>query len=62
VVFNTDSDSFHGHPRPLRCPPGMTRKSIAVYYYTRGRSDKPVEPTRSTDWQTLPDVDLPPLQ
>lgn len=34
VVFNTDKDSFHGHPDPLTCPDGMSRKSIALYYYT----------------------------
>jgi hypothetical protein len=62
VVFNTDATSFHGHPRPLACPEGMTRKSIAIYYYTRGRTDKPVEPTQRTDWQVLPEVELPPLQ
>jgi hypothetical protein len=62
VIFNTDADSFHGHPRPLNCPEGMSRKSIAIYYYTLGRSDKDVEPTRRTDWQVLPEVELPPLQ
>lgn len=62
VIFNTDADSFHGHPRPLKCPEGRTRKSIAIYYYTVGRSDKNVEPTRKTDWQVLPEVDLPALQ
>lgn len=34
VIFNTDSDSFHGHPEPLTTPPDITRKSIALYYYT----------------------------
>lgn len=62
VIFNTDATSYHGHPRPLACPQGMTRKSIAIYYYTRGREDKSVEPTRRTDWQVLPEVDLPALQ
>jgi hypothetical protein len=61
VIFNTDAGSYHGHPRPLACPEGITRKSIAIYYYTLGREDQDVEPTQRTDWQTLPDVDLPPL-
>lgn len=61
VIFNTDSDSFHGHPRPLACPQGRTRKSIAIYYYTVDREDKTVEPTQKTDWQILPEVALPPL-
>ena len=33
VIFNTDADSFHGHPEPLTTPPNITRKSIALYYY-----------------------------
>ena len=62
VIFNTDADSFHGHPRALQCPEDMSRKSIAIYYYTLGRNDKEVEPTSQTDWQVLPEVELPPLQ
>ncbi len=34
VVFETTSTSYHGHPDPLACPDGITRKSIALYYYT----------------------------
>ena len=34
VIFNTDIDSFHGHPEPLATPAEITRKSIALYYYT----------------------------
>jgi hypothetical protein len=34
VIFNTDEDSFHGHPDPLTTPDGITRKSVALYYYT----------------------------
>ena len=37
VIFNTDADSFHGHPDPLTVPEGMTRKSIALYYYTASK-------------------------
>lgn len=33
VVFNTDDDSYHGHPHPLACPETRARKSIALYYY-----------------------------
>jgi len=39
VVFDTTDFSFHGHPAPLACPPGMTRKSVSLYYYTNGRPD-----------------------
>lgn len=34
VIFNTDADSFHGHPDPLTTQADETRKSIALYYYT----------------------------
>jgi hypothetical protein len=34
VVFSTTERSYHGHPEPLACPPGMTRKSVALYYYS----------------------------
>jgi hypothetical protein len=64
VIFNTDADSFHGHPRELKCPDGITRKSIALYYYSVGRPevDGEVAPTSATDWQVLPSVELPELQ
>lgn len=37
VIFSTTERSWHGHPDALACPPGVTRKSIALYYYTNGR-------------------------
>jgi hypothetical protein len=37
VVFNTTDFSYHGHPDPLNCPDGETRKSLALYYYSNGR-------------------------
>lgn len=37
VIFNTTDWSYHGHPEPLTCPQGMTRKSLALYYYSNGR-------------------------
>ena len=38
VVFNTDGDSFHGHPDALKTPEQVTRKSIALYYYTASKA------------------------
>jgi hypothetical protein len=37
VLFETNEVSYHGHPRPLMCPPEMSRRSAAVYYYTEQR-------------------------
>jgi hypothetical protein len=34
VVFSTTPSSYHGHPDPLTCPDGITRRSLALYYYT----------------------------
>jgi hypothetical protein len=37
IVFGTTDFTFHGNPDPVDCPEGMSRKSIAMYYYTKGR-------------------------
>lgn len=37
VIFNTDADSFHGHPDPLATPEGVKRRSMALYYYTASK-------------------------
>lgn len=39
VIFSTTDTSFHGHPHPLKAPPGVTRKSVSLYYYTAGRPE-----------------------
>lgn len=33
VVFQADRSTYHGHPRPNRCPEGCWRTSLALYYY-----------------------------
>ena len=48
VVFATTSTSWHGHPTPLACPEGVTRRSVAFYYYTDGRPDGETTGTHST--------------
>ena len=40
VVFSTTDFSYHGHPTPLACPEGRTRKSVSFYYYSNGRPDE----------------------
>jgi Rps23 Pro-64 3,4-dihydroxylase Tpa1-like proline 4-hydroxylase len=37
TVFGTTDFTFHGHPNPLLCPEGVTRKSLALYYFSNGR-------------------------
>lgn len=37
VVFSTNDYSYHGHPEPVNCPVGKSRKSLALYYFSKGR-------------------------
>jgi hypothetical protein len=37
VIFETNEISFHGHPKKLNTPEGVSRKSLATYYYTKNR-------------------------
>ena len=50
VIFSTDADAFHGHPEPLRCPPGTARRSMALYYFTVENNP----PARSTEYRARP--------
>jgi hypothetical protein len=51
VIFNTDEDSYHGLPEPIQCPEGMTRKSIALYYFTE---EKTTPKKRATNYRARP--------
>lgn len=42
MLFATTDFSYHGHPDPLESPPGIWRKSIALYYYTQQRPNDEV--------------------
>tara|TARA_A100001015_G_scaffold302244_1_gene390215 strand:- start:2265 stop:3113 length:849 start_codon:yes stop_codon:yes gene_type:complete len=37
VIFSTTDFSNHGHPDPIDCPKNISRKSIALYYFSQGR-------------------------
>lgn len=62
VVFSTTSTSFHGHPEPLACPEAMTRKSIALYYYSKEPSAEDAGHAHSTLFQARPGEALPTLE
>jgi 2OG-Fe(II) oxygenase superfamily len=51
AIFGTTDFTYHGHPDPLRCPEGMTRKSLALYYFSNGRPAEEVSAEHSTLWR-----------
>ena len=51
VIFRTDSNSFHGHPEPMTCPEDVSRKSLALYYYTEKDA---TFVARSTEYRARP--------
>ncbi len=42
VIFSTTDFSNHGHPDPIKCPEDISRKSIALYYFSKGRPDNEI--------------------
>ncbi|HEV3457665.1 MAG TPA: 2OG-Fe(II) oxygenase, partial [Thermoanaerobaculia bacterium] len=57
IVFNTTDTSFHGHPTPLACPDGRTRKSVSFYYYSNGRPAEERSAPHDTLFQETPDAE-----
>ena len=57
VVFNTDAQSFHGHPEPLATPAHVVRRSMALYYYTASKEIYREVPSVSTMYQARPGDD-----
>lgn len=35
VIFETNDETWHGHPEPLNCPDDVQRRSLALYFYTK---------------------------
>jgi 2OG-Fe(II) oxygenase superfamily len=60
MIFGTTDFTYHGHPDPLRCPEGMTRKSLALYYFTNGRPASEVSGTHSTMFRARDATDFRP--
>lgn len=54
VVFETGADTWHGHPDPLATPQGITRRSIALYYYTASPSIHDELPDNDTVYMARP--------
>jgi Rps23 Pro-64 3,4-dihydroxylase Tpa1-like proline 4-hydroxylase/glycosyltransferase involved in cell wall biosynthesis len=51
VIFNTGADTYHGHPHPLNTPNGMSRISLALYYYTKENPDTEENSVTSAVWK-----------
>jgi hypothetical protein len=54
VIFSTTDDSLHGHPEPVACPTGRTRRSLALYYYSNGRPAAEISSSRTTAFKPRP--------
>jgi hypothetical protein len=54
VVFSITDTAFHGHPAPLRCPQGRSRRSLAFYYYSNGRPEQEQSERHTTLFQRRP--------
>jgi Rps23 Pro-64 3,4-dihydroxylase Tpa1-like proline 4-hydroxylase len=54
VIFNTTQSSYHGYTKPITCPSNVSRKSIAMYYYTTPEL-VPGAVEAPTYWQDLPE-------
>jgi hypothetical protein len=50
LIFTTDATSFHGHPEPIRCPEGLARRSLALYYFSVEQDPM----VRSTEYRARP--------
>jgi 2OG-Fe(II) oxygenase superfamily len=57
VIFNTDADSFHGHPDPLNTPEHVKRRSLALYYYTASKRIYEDTVAHSTMYKSRPNED-----
>ncbi len=56
LIFDTNEKSLHGFPEPLDCPEGVSRKSVALYYYTIEQDSK--SSPRSTNYRARPEDGL----
>jgi hypothetical protein len=57
AIFTTSEGSNHGHPDPLKFPEGMTRKSLAWYYYTVENGDEIADEAHTTLFKARPGKD-----
>ena len=58
MIFGTTDYTYHGHPDPLQCPDGMTRKSLALYYFSNGRPAEEITGEHSTLFRARDEKDF----
>lgn len=46
VVFAVTDFNMHGVPDEIKCPEGMSRKSMAFFYFTNGRPSSEIDPNK----------------
>lgn len=60
AIFNVTDFNYHGVPEELKCPEGMTRKSIALYYFTVDRPEGELQEGKtSTVFMARPGDEVP---
>lgn len=60
VIFETGTESWHGHPNEVRCPEGRTRDAMGLYFYLGGECGLG-RAGHKTNWRpTAPVTDLKP--
>lgn len=57
VIFFTAGKSWHGHPRPVQCPEGMRRNSLALYFYTTDKNATDLEIRDYVQWRKTYDFE-----
>lgn len=58
MIFGTTDFTYHGHPDPLQCPENMTRKSLALYYFSNGRPAEETSGVHSTIFRARDDAEF----
>lgn len=48
IIFRHSNKSLHGHPRPLKTPEGITRRSVTCYYYSNRQAEHNILKRHST--------------
>lgn len=54
VIMETHDHAYHGY-KELKLPPGVTRRSLASYYYSTARSESQTEDQHDTLFQLRPE-------